>query len=176
MGLEKNVKEDLKITLHNKEVVSEELLNIKEEIENVRKQREEIVLKKDKEISNLTRKISALESKMQIDKADFNKTTEIYSSKMNTVTYLQMDNQAYKDEIDALIKGQEEFKEQKEEELKMQKKNMLFKMDRFKEKMIDNLKKTNEDLKNFNYQFMGANNKLLLEQKQKLFMIIEQKK
>ena len=168
-------KEDLKITLHNKEVVSEELLNIKEEIENVRKQREEIVLKKDKEISNLTRMIATLENKMQIDNSDFKKNIEIYSSKMNTVTYLQMDNQAYKDEIDALIKGQEEFKEQKEEELKMQKKNMLFKMDRFKEKMIDNLKKTNEDLKNFNYKYMGTKNKLLAEQKQKLFMIIEKK-
>ena len=169
-------KEDLKITLRNKEVVSEELLNIKEEIENVRKQREEIVLKKDKEISNLTRMIATLENKMQIDNSDFKKNIEIYSSKMNTVTYLQMDNQAYKDEIDALIKGQEEFKEQKEEELKMQKKNMLFKMDRFKEKMIDNLKKTNEDLKNFNYKYMGTKNKLLAEQKQKLFMIIEKKK
>ena len=168
-------KEDLKITLRNKEVVSEELLNIKEEIENVRKQREEIVLKKDKEISNLTRMITTLENKMQIDNSDFKKNIEIYSSKMNTVTYLQMDNQAYKDEIDALIKGQEEFKEQKEEELKIQKKNMLFKMDRFKEKMIDNLKKTNEDLKNFNYKYMGTKNKLLAEQKQKLFMIIEKK-
>ena len=57
----------------------------------------------------------------------------------------------------------------------MQKKNMLFKMDRFKEKMIDNLKKTNEDLKNFNYKYMGTKNKLLAEQKQKLFMIIEKK-
>ena len=48
-------------------------------------------------------------------------------------------------------------------------------MDRFKEKMIDNLKKTNEDLKNFNYKYMGTKNKLLAEQKQKLFMIIEKK-
>ena len=168
-------KEDLKITIHNNSVLSEQYMNLKEEIENMRKQREEMIFQKDKEISNLTRKISALESKMQIDKADFNKTTEIYSSKMNAVTYLQMDNQAYKDEIQTLIKGQEEFKAQKEYELKMEKKNFEFKMDKFKQKMISNLEKTNEDLKNFNYQFMGANNKLLVEQKQKLFMIIEQK-
>lgn len=168
-------KEDLKITIHNNSVLSEQYANLKEEIENMRRQREEMIFKKDKEISNLTRKISALESKMQIDKADFNKTTEIYSSKMNTVTYLQMDNQAYKDEIQTLMKSQEEFKAQKEYELKLEKKNFEFKMDKFKQKMISNLEKTNEDLKNFNYQFMGANNKLLLEQKQKLFMIIEQK-
>ena len=168
-------KEDLKITIHNNSVVSEELLNLKEEIQNIRRQREEMVFKKDKEISNLTRKISSLETKMQIDKSDFDKNQEIYSSKMNTVTYLQMDNQAYKDEIETLIKGQERLKAQKELEVKMEKKNFEFKMEKFKKKMINNLEKTNEDLKNFNYQFMGTNNKLLVEQKQKLFMILEKK-
>ena len=168
-------KEDLKITIHNNSVVSEELLNLKEEIQNIRRQREEMVFKKDKEISNLTRKISSLETKMQIDKSDFDKNQEIYSSKMNTVTYLQMDNQAYKDEIETLIKGQEKLKAQKELEVKMEKKNFEFKMEKFKKKMINNLEKTNEDLKNFNYQFMGTNNKLLVEQKQKLFMILEKK-
>ena len=168
-------KEDLKITIRNNSVVSEELLNLKEEIQNIRRQREEMVFKKDKEISNLTRKISSLETKMQIDKSDFDKNQEIYSSKMNTVTYLQMDNQAYKDEIETLIKGQERLKAQKELEVKIEKKNFEFKMEKFKKKMINNLEKTNEDLKNFNYQFMGTNNKLLVEQKQKLFMILEKK-
>ena len=168
-------KEDLKITLHNKEVVSEELLNIKEEIENVRKQREEIVLKKDKEISNLTRMIATLENKMQIDNSDFKKNIEIYSSKMNTVTYLQMDNQAYKEELQDLLKNQEKLKEQKEYEIRMEKKNYEFRMNKFKKKIINNLEKTNEDIKNFNYQFMGVSNKLLVEQKQNLLMIIGQK-
>ena len=112
---------------------------------------------------------------MITDKSDFDKNMEIYSSKMNTVTYLQMDNQAYKDEIQTMLKEQEEFKAKKEYEIKIEKKNFEFKMDKFKRKMINNLEKTNEDLKNFNYKFMGANNKLLLEEKQKLFMIIEQK-
>ena len=168
-------KEDLKITLHGKEMISEELSNLKEEMQKVKQQREEIVLKKDKEISNLTRKISALESKIQMDKSDFDKNTEIYSSKMSTVAYLQMDNQAYKEEIENLIKGREEFKAKKDLELRMERNNYEFKIDKFKKKMISNLEKTNEDLKNFNYQFMGANNKLLVEQKQKLYMIIESK-
>ena len=168
-------KEDLKIMMHNKEMVSEQLTNLKDEIEDMRKKRDDIIFKKDKEISNLTRKISTLEKKMQIDKSDYDKTTEIYSSKMNTVTYLQMDNQAYKDEIQTLLKNQERIKAQSEYEIKLEKKNFEFKIDKFKKKMINNLEKTNEDLKNFNYQFMGANNKLLVEQKQKLCMIIEQK-
>ena len=35
--------------------------------------------------------------------------------------------------------------------------------------MINNLKQTNEDMKSFNYEFMGANNKLLQRQNQQLF-------
>ena len=168
-------KEDLKTIIRNNSNLSEELNNLKEEIKKVRAEREEMILKKDKEISNLTRKISTLENKIAIDKADFDKTTEIYSSKMNTVTYLQMDNQAYKEEIQDLLKNQEKIKEQKEYEIKIEKKNYEFKMNKFKKKIINNLEKTNEDIKNFNYQFTGVSNKLLVEQKQSLLLIIAQK-
>ena len=168
-------KEDLKTIIRTNANIGEELANLKEEIKKVRAEREEMILKKDLEISDLKRKISSLESKIQIDKADFNKNTEIYSSKMNTVTYLQMDNQAYKEELQDLLKNQEKLKEQKEYEIRMEKKNYEFRMNKFKKKIINNLEKTNEDIKNFNYQFMGVSNKLLVEQKQNLLMIIGQK-
>ena len=168
-------KEDLKVTIHNNEVISEEIINLKDELKNVRKQREEIVLQKDQEISNLTRQVSMLENKMQTDKSDFDKNIEIYSSKMNTVTYLQMDNEAYKDELEKMIKGRKELEAQKQEELEMAKVKYDSKLSKFKEKMIDTLKKTNEDLKNFNHEFMGANNRLLLEQKKQLLNIIDEK-
>ena len=168
-------KEDLKVTINNNAVISEEIINLKDELKNVRKQREEIVLQKDQEISNLTRKVSMLENKMQIDKSDFDKNIEIYSSKMNTVTYLQMDNEAYKDELEKMIKGRKELEAQKEEELKMARVKYDSKLSKFKEKMIDTLRKTNEDLKNFNHEFMGANNRLLLEQKIQLLNIIDEK-
>ena len=168
-------KEDLKVTINNHAVISEEIINLKDELKNVRKQREEIVLEKDREISNLTRKVSMLENKMITDKSDFDKNMEIYSSKMNTVTYLQMDNEAYKEEIAKMIKGKEELEAQKEQALKVAKINYDSKLSKFKEKMINTLKKTNEDLKNFNHEFMGANNRLLLEQKQNLLMIVEEK-
>ena len=168
-------REDLKIRLNNNAVISEEVLNLKDELQNVRKQREEIVLQKDKEISNLTRQISMLENKMQTDKSDFDKNIEIYSSKMNTVTYLQMDNQAYREEIEQIRKDKEEFFAKKEEELKKEKTSYNYKLTKFKEKMINTLKKTNDDLKSFNYEFMGANNRLLVEQKNQLFMILDEK-
>ena len=168
-------KEDLKTIIRTNANIGEELANLKEEIKKVRAEREEMILKKDLEISDLKRKISSLESKIQIDKADFNKNTEIYSSKMNTVTYLQMDNQAYKEELQDLLKNQEKLKVQKEYEIRMEKKNYEFRMNKFKKKIINNLEKTNEDIKNFNYQFMGVSNKLLVEQKQNLLMIIGQK-
>ena len=168
-------KEDLKVTISNNAVLSEEMANLKDELKNIRKQREEIVLQKDQEISNLTRKISMLENKMQTDKSDFDKNIEIYSSKMNTVTYLQMDNEAYKDELEKMIKGRKELEAQKEEELKMARVTYDSKLSKFKEKMIDSLKKTNDDLKNFNNEFMGANNRLLLEQKKQLLNIINEK-
>ena len=168
-------KEDLKVTINNNAVISEEIINLKDELKNVRKQREEIVLQKDQEISNLSRKVSMLENKMQIDKSDFDKNIEIYSSKMNTVTYLQMDNEAYKDELEKMIKGRKELEAQKEEELKMARVKYDSKLSKFKEKMIDTLRKTNEDLKNFNHEFMGANNRLLLEQKIQLLNIIDEK-
>ena len=168
-------KEDLKVTISNNAVLSEEMANLKDELKNIRKQREEIVLQKDQEISNLTRKISMLENKMQTDKSDFDKNIEIYSSKMNTVTYLQMDNEAYKDELEKMIKGRKELEAQKEEELKMARVTYDSKLSKFKEKMIDSLKKTNDDLKNFNHEFMGANNRLLLEQKKQLLNIINEK-
>ena len=168
-------KEDLKVTINNNAVISEEIINLKDELKNVRKQREEIVLQKDQEISNLTRKVSMLENKMQIDKSDFDKNIEIYSSKMNTVTYLQMDNEAYKDELEKMVKGRKELEAQKEEELKMARVKYDSKLSKFKEKMIDTLRKTNEDLKNFNHEFMGANNRLLLEQKIQLLNIIDEK-
>ena len=136
-------KEDLKVTINNNAVISEEIINLKDELKNVRKQREEIVLQKDQEISNLT--------------------------------YLQMDNEAYKDELEKMIKGRKELEAQKEEELKMARVKYDSKLSKFKEKMIDTLRKTNEDLKNFNHEFMGANNRLLLEQKIQLLNIIDEK-
>ena len=112
---------------------------------------------------------------MQIDKSVFDKNTDIYRSKMNVLTYLQMDNKAYQEEIAALHKEQEVYKLKKEEEIKLEKKNNFLKMQNFKQKMINNLKKTNEDMKSFNYEFMGANNKLLQRQNQQLFIQIDKK-
>jgi hypothetical protein len=91
------------------------------------------------------------------------------------VNVLQKDNEAYQDEIATLKRDQEAYKIQKEEEIKLEKKNNFLKMQNFKLKMINNLKKTNEDMKSFNYEFMGANNKLLQRQNQQLFVQIDKK-
>ena len=112
---------------------------------------------------------------MSIDKSNIDKNTDIYRSKMNTITYLQMDNKAYQEEIDELHKEQEEYKNKIEKELKLEKKNNFLKIENFKQKMVNSLKKTNEDMKSFNYEFMGANNKLLQRQNQQLFIQINKK-
>lgn len=168
-------KEELKIFIRNNTALKEEVQNLKEELLNIRNENYEIIKKKDDEISKLTRQISTLESKMQIDKSTFDKNTDIYSSKMNVVTYLQMDNKAYQEEIAALQKQQEVYKNKKEEELKLEKKKNFLKIENFKSKMVKNLQKTNEDMKSFNYEFMGANNKLLQRQNQQLFIQIDKK-
>ena len=112
---------------------------------------------------------------MSIDKSNFDKNTDIYRSKMNTITYLQMDNKAYQEEIAELHKEQEEYQNKIEKELKLEKKNNFLKIENFKQKMVNTLKKTNEDMKSFNYEFMGANNKLLQRQNQQLFIQINKK-
>ena len=168
-------KDDLKVFMKNNTTLKEEIQNIKEELMNVRNEYSEIIRKKDDEISKLTRKISQLESKMQLDKSAYDKNTNIFMSKMNVVTYLQMDNKAYQDEIAVLKKEQEDYKNKKEEEIQLEKKKNFLKVENFKQKMINTLKKTNEDMKSFNYEFMGANNKLLQRQKQQLFIQIEKK-
>lgn len=86
-----------------------------------------------------------------------------------------MDNKAYQEEIAALQKQQEVYKNKKEEELKLEKKKNFLKIENFKSKMVKNLQKTNEDMKSFNYEFMGANNKLLQRQNQQLFIQIDKK-
>ena len=168
-------KDELKIFVKNNTTLKEELQNLKEELMNVKNQYSEIIKKKDDEISELTRKISELESKMQIEKSIYDKNTNIYMSKMNVVTYLQMDNRAYQDEIVALKKEQEDYKNKKEEEIQLEKKKNFLKVENFKQKMVNTLKKTNDDMKSFNYEFMGANNKLLQRQRQQLFIQIEKK-
>ena len=112
---------------------------------------------------------------MQLDKSNFDKNTDIYRSKINTLTYLQMDNKAYQEEIAALQKEQEDYKNKVEADMKLEKKNNFLKIENFKQKMVNNLRKTNEDMKSFNYEFMGANNKLLQRQNQQLFMQIDKK-
>ena len=168
-------KEDLKVFIRNNSALKEEIKNLKEELLNTRNENYERIKKKDDEISKLTRQISALESKMQLDKSNFDKNTDIYRSKMNTLTYLQMDNKAYQEEIAALQKEQEDYKNKVEADMKLEKKNNFLKIENFKQKMVNNLRKTNEDMKSFNYEFMGANNKLLQRQNQQLFMQIDKK-
>ena len=168
-------KEDLKVFIRNNSALKEEIQNLKEELLNTRNENYERIKKKDDEISKLTRQISALESKMQLDKSNFDKNTDIYRSKMNTLTYLQMDNKAYQEEIAALQKEQEDYKNKVEADMKLEKKNNFLKIENFKQKMVNNLRKTNEDMKSFNYEFMGANNKLLQRQNQQLFMQIDKK-
>jgi chromosome segregation ATPase len=87
-------KEDLKVFIRNNSALKEEIQNLKEELLNTRNENYERIKKKDDEISKLTCQISALESKMQLDKSNFDKNTDIYRSKINTLTYLQMDNKA----------------------------------------------------------------------------------
>ena len=168
-------KEDLKVFIRNNSALKEEIQNLKEELLNTRNENYERIKKKDDEISKLTRQISALESKMQLDKSNFDKNTDIYRSKINTLTYLQMDNKAYQEEIAALQKEQEDYKNKVEADMKLEKKNNFLKIENFKQKMVNNLRKTNEDMKSFNYEFMGANNKLLQRQNQQLFMQIDKK-
>ena len=168
-------KEDLKVFIRNNSALKEEVQYLKGELLNARNEKFEMIKKKDDEISNLNRQISSLESKIQIDKSNYDKNTEIYSSKMNVLTHLQMDNECYKDEIATLKKEQIEYQIKKEEEMKLEKKNNFLKIESFKQKMINNLKKTNEDMKSFNYEFMGANNKLLQRQNQQLFIQIDKK-
>ena len=168
-------KEDLKVFIRNNSALKEEIQNLKEELLNTRNENYERIKKKDDEISKLTRQISALESKMQVEKSNFDKNTDIYRSKMNTLTYLQMDNKAYQEEIAALQKEQEDYKNKVEADMKLEKKNNFLKIENFKQKMVNNLRKTNEDMKSFNYEFMGANNKLLQRQNQQLFMQIDKK-
>ena len=115
-------KEDLKVFIRNNSALKEEVQYLKGELLNARNEKFEMIKKKDDEISNLNRQISSLESKIQIDKSNYDKNTEIYSSKMNVLTHLQMDNECYKDEIATLKKEQEEYQIKKEEEMKLEKK------------------------------------------------------
>ena len=168
-------KEDLKVFIRNNAALKEEVQYLKEELLNARNEHFEMIKKKDDELSKLTRQISTLEAKIEIDKSSHAKTMDIYDAKLNNVNVLQKDNEAYQDEIATLKRDQEAYKIQKEEEIKLEKKNNFLKMQNFKLKMINNLKKTNEDMKSFNYEFMGANNKLLQRQNQQLFVQIDKK-
>ena len=168
-------KEDLKVFIRNNAALKEEVQYLKEELLNARNEHFEMIKKKDDELSKLTRQISTLEAKIEIDKSSHAKTMDIYDAKLNNVNVLQKDNEAYQDEIATLKRDQEAYKAQKEEEIKLEKKNNFLKMQNFKLKMINNLKKTNEDMKSFNYEFMGANNKLLQRQNQQLFVQIDKK-
>ncbi len=168
-------KEDLKVFIRNNSALKEEVQYLKGELLNARNEQFEMIKKKDDEISKLTRQISTLEAKIQIDQSGYNKNIDIYSSKLNTLNILQKDNLAYQDEIATLKRDQEIYKAQKEEEMKLEKKNNFLKMQNFKLKMVNDLKKTNEDMKSFNYEFMGANNKLLQRKNQQLFVQIDKK-
>ena len=166
-------KQELKMFIQTNSTLKDQVQNLKSELQNTREEYIEIIKKKDNELSKLTRDLSTLESKMLIDKSAFDKNTDIYRSKMNTLTYLQMDNKAYQEEIAALQKQQEDYKNKVEEEMKKEKKNNILKIEKFKQKMINDLNKTNDDIKKFNYAFMGANNKLLQVQNQQLLAQID---
>ena len=169
-------KQELKLFIQTNSTLKDQVQNLKSELKSTREEYIEIIKKKDNELSKLTRDLSTLESKMLIDKSAFDKNTDIYRSKMSTLTYLQMDNKAYQEEIASLQKQQEDYKAKVEEEMKNEKKNNILKIDKFKQKMINDLNKTNDDIKKFNYAFMGANNKLLQVQNQQLLSQIDKLK
>ena len=50
---------------------------------------------------------------MKIEKSNFDKNTDIYSSKMNVLTHLQMDNKCYQEEIATLKKNKKNIKRKK---------------------------------------------------------------
>ena len=161
-------KQELKMFIQTNSTLKDQVQNLKSELQNTREEYIEIIKKKDNELSKLTRDLSTLESKMLIDKSAFDKNADIYRSKISTLTYLQMDNKAYQEEIASLQKQQEDYKAKVEEEMEKEKKNNILKIDKFKLKMINDLNKANDDIKKFNYAFIGANNKLLQVQNQQL--------
>ena len=146
-------KEDLKTVIRSNSACEDQLKNLEEEMKNVCKQYKDIIEKKDKEISQLTRQLSEMESKFKSEKSKHKKDNDIYSAKVMSSDSLKKENDTYKDEIATLKKEQDDFKQ----------------------KMINNLRQTNDNMKMFNYEFMGANNKLLQKQNQQLFMNIEKK-
>ena len=168
-------KEDLKTVIRSNSACEDQLKNLEEEMKNVCKQYKDIIEKKDKEISQLTRQLSEMESKFKSEKSKHKKDNDIYSAKVMSSDSLKKENDTYKDEIATLKKEQDDFKAKIEEELIIEKKNNLFKINNFKQKMMNNLRQTNDNMKMFNYEFMGANNKLLQKQNQQLFMNIEKK-
>ena len=169
-------KQELKMFIQTNSTLKDQVQNLKLELQNTREEYIEIIKKKDNELSKLTRDLSTLESKMLIDKSAFDKNTDIYRSKMSTLTYLQMDNKAYQEEIAVLQKQQEDYKVKVEEEMKNEKKNNILKIEKFRQKMLNDLNKTNDDIKKFNYAFTGANNKLLQLQNQQLLAQIDKMK
>ena len=169
-------KQELKMFIQTNSTLKDQVQNLKLELQNTREEYIEIIKKKDNELSKLTRDLSTLESKMLIDKSAFDKNTDIYRLKMSTLTYLQMDNKAYQEEIAVLQKQQEDYKVKVEEEMKNEKKNNILKIEKFRQKMINDLNKTNDDIKKFNYAFTGANNKLLQLQNQQLLAQIDKMK
>jgi DNA repair exonuclease SbcCD ATPase subunit len=114
-------KQELKMFIQTNSTLKDQVQNLKLELQNTREEYIEIIKKKDNELSKLTRDLSTLESKMLIDKSAFDKNTDIYRLKMSTLTYLQMDNKAYQEEIAVLQKQQEDYKVKVEEEMKMRK-------------------------------------------------------
>jgi hypothetical protein len=168
-------KEDLKTVIRTKSSSEEQLKYLEEEMRKECKQYQEMIEKRDKDLSRLTRQMSEFESKTNKEKSELYKKIDLYDAKIETLKALQKDNEAYKDEIETLKKDHAVYKAKVEEELKIEKKNNLFKISNFKQKMIDSLKQTNENMKDFNYEFMGANNKLLQRQNQQLFLQIDKK-
>ena len=150
--------------------------NLTEHIKKLQSEKQDAIKGKDEEISELNTKILELESKIELNKLDYDQNTEMYKQKMSIYNQILLENEVYSEELKHLKKSGELFELQKKEEFRKQKVNHLFKYEKLKNKMIDTIKQSNKESSKLKSEYSKVNNNVtMLQNKQFLLQIDFQK-
>ena len=167
---------DLKTVISKNLAFEQEIKSLRERINILEKEKEDEIKNYEKIISKLKQDIICLEKEKEFNKLQYTKENEIFQQKLEVVNFVEKENKIYAEEITALRKDQEKYRNEKEKELKQQKINNMLKFDRIKKKMIDSLTKSNEDAKKLNSEYNTVTYKQIILQNQQLLLQIQSQK
>lgn len=150
-----------------------QLSKANEKIKLIENEKLNNISKNNSIIREYQKKISFLSNENESNSKKFQKNMNIYNQKIETIRQIELENDAFKDEVKNLKLKNEQLKKDTQEIIRNKEIKNQIKYSQLKKKMIKNLNETKNNVTKLNMEYMNVSNKLTLLQNHQLIIQLE---